>query len=104
MKQHCQLAGDGDDGTIAGLLASARGGASAAVNTVSNTVQALHCGVRTKNCVIVSDPDHLVVTLGVEGLVVVQSGNATLVTTRKGEAEVKDLIEKIKAQGLGRFL
>jgi hypothetical protein len=25
MKQHCQLAGDGDDGTIAGLLASTRG-------------------------------------------------------------------------------
>jgi mannose-1-phosphate guanylyltransferase len=69
-----------------------------------NTMQALHCGLRTKNCVIVSDPDHLVGTLGVEGLVIVQSGNATLVTTRKGEAEVKDLIEKIKAQGLGRFL
>jgi len=25
MKQYCQLAGDGDDGPIAGLLASARG-------------------------------------------------------------------------------
>ena len=69
-----------------------------------NTVQALHCGVRTKNCVVVSDGDHLVGTLGVEDLVIVQNGNATLVTTRKGEADVKELIEKIKAAGLGRFL
>ena len=69
-----------------------------------NTVQGLHAGVRTKNCVVVSDAEHLVGTLGVEDLVIVQSGNATLVTTRKGEADVKQLIEKIKAQGLERFL
>jgi mannose-1-phosphate guanylyltransferase len=69
-----------------------------------NTVQALHCGVRTKNCVIVSDPDQLIGTLGVENLVIVQNGNATLVTTREGEADVKKLIDAIKAQGLGKYL
>jgi mannose-1-phosphate guanylyltransferase len=70
----------------------------------NNTLQALHCGVNTNNCVIVSDPDHLIGTLGVENLVIVQCGNATLVTTRKGEGDVKELIERIKAAGLGRFL
>jgi mannose-1-phosphate guanylyltransferase len=70
----------------------------------NNTVQALHCGVNTKDCVIVSDPEHLIGTLGVENLVIVQCGNATLVTTRKGEGDVKELIERIKASGLGRFL
>ena len=69
-----------------------------------NTVQALHAGVETKNCVIVSDLDHLIGTLAVEDLVIIQSGNATLITTRKGEAKVKELVEKIKSQGLGRFL
>lgn len=69
-----------------------------------NTVQGLHVGVRTKDCVIVSDPSHLIATLGVENLVVVQCGNATLVTTRKGEAEVKDLIARIKEKGLAQFL
>ena len=70
-----------------------------------NTIQAaLHAGVNTKNCVIVSDPDHLIGTLGVADLVIVQCGNATLVTTRKGEADVKALIEQIKKQGLERFL
>jgi mannose-1-phosphate guanylyltransferase len=69
-----------------------------------NTVQGLHCGAATTNCVVVSDPDHLIGTLGVDGLVIVRSGNATLVTTRAGEADVKLLIEKIRAAGLGRFL
>jgi mannose-1-phosphate guanylyltransferase len=70
----------------------------------ANTIQALHAGVATKNCVIVSDPDHLIGTLGVNDLVIIQSGNATLVTTRKGEADVKKLVDKLKADGLGRYL
>jgi mannose-1-phosphate guanylyltransferase len=69
-----------------------------------NTVQALHAGVDTKNCVIVSDPDHLIGTLAVDDLVIIQNGNATLITTRKGEGRVKELVDKIKAQGLGQFL
>lgn len=69
-----------------------------------NTIEGLHAGVDTKHCVIVSDPDHLIGTIGVEDLVIIQNGNATLVTTRKGEARVKELIERIKAGGLGRFL
>ncbi len=73
-------------------------------DAANNTVQGLHCGVNTKDCVIVSDPDHLIGTIDVEGLVIVQCGNATLVTTRKGEANVKDLITKLKAAGLERFL
>ena len=67
-------------------------------------MQALHAGVDTKNCVIVSDPDRLIGTLAVDDLVIIQNGNATLITTRKGEARVKELVDKIKAQGLGRFL
>jgi mannose-1-phosphate guanylyltransferase len=69
-----------------------------------NTVQAMYAGVDTRNCVIVSDSEHLVGTLGVEDLVIIQNGNATLITTRKGEARVKELIDKIKAQGLGQYL
>ena len=51
-----------------------------------NTVQALHAGVATKNCVIVSDAGHLIGTLGVSDLIIIQNGNATLITTRQAEA------------------
>jgi mannose-1-phosphate guanylyltransferase len=69
-----------------------------------NTVQGLHCGVTTSGCVIVSDGDHLIGTIGVKDLIIIQNGNATLVATRENEGEVKKLVDEIKAKGLGRFL
>jgi mannose-1-phosphate guanylyltransferase len=69
-----------------------------------NTVQGLHCGVDTAGCVIASDPGHLIGTLGVKDLIIVQAGDATLITTRKDEARVKELVDAIKAKGLGQFL
>ncbi len=69
-----------------------------------NTVQALHCGVETAGCVVVGDPDRLIGTLGVKDLIIVQDGEATLVTTRAAEGRVKELVDAIRAKGLGRFL
>jgi mannose-1-phosphate guanylyltransferase len=69
-----------------------------------NTVQGLHCGVKTRGCVVVSDPDHLVGTIGVKDRISIQSGNATRVGTRENEGEVKKLVDEIRAKGLGRFL
>jgi len=40
----------------------------------------------------------------VNDLIIIQNGNATLVTTRQGESDVKKLVDQIKAAGLGRFL
>lgn len=73
-------------------------------DAAGNTVQALHCGVETSGCVIVSDPDHLVATLGVNDLIIVQDGNATLITTRHAEGRVKEVVDAIKAKGLGKYL
>ncbi len=69
-----------------------------------NTVQGLHCGIETSECVIVSDGDHLIGTLCVKELIIIREGNATLVTTRKHESEVKKLVDEIKRKGLGQFL
>jgi hypothetical protein len=40
----------------------------------------------------------------VKDLIIIQSGNATLVGTRENEGEVKKLVDEIRAKGLGRFL
>ena len=69
-----------------------------------NTVQGLHCGVDTKGCVIASDPHHLIGTIGVTDLIVVQAGDATLVAHRDAEGDVKKLIDALKARGLGQYL
>lgn len=75
-----------------------------AQDAARNTVQGLHCGVDTEECVIVSDGEHLIGTLGVRDLIIIRDGNATLVTTRKMESDVKRLVDAIKAKGLGRYL
>lgn len=64
-----------------------------------NTVQALHVGQKTTNCVIVSDADHLIATIGVNNLLIIQDGNATLVADRRDEATVKEIVEQLKKSG-----
>jgi mannose-1-phosphate guanylyltransferase len=73
-------------------------------DAAGNTVQGLHCGVDTSNCVIVSDAGHLIATLGVRDLVIVQCGDVTLVTTRQSEADVKKLVEVLRSKGWDRYL
>jgi mannose-1-phosphate guanylyltransferase len=69
-----------------------------------NTVLALHCGLKTKKCVVAADTGHLVATVGVENLLIVQDGNATLVADRREEAAVKQLVELLKFKGLEKYL
>jgi mannose-1-phosphate guanylyltransferase len=69
-----------------------------------NTLLAKHCGISTSNCVIVGDAGHLITTIGVANLLIVQDGNATLVADRREEATVKALVEKMKQKGLESYL
>ncbi len=69
-----------------------------------NTVLATHAGLKTKNCVIAGDAGHLIATVGVENLLIVQDGDATLVADRRDEATIKQLVELLKKKGLERYL
>jgi mannose-1-phosphate guanylyltransferase len=69
-----------------------------------NTVLATHAGVGTRNCIIVGEPGEVVATLGVEGLVIVRDGDATLVAARRDEGAVKQLVELLKKRGLEKYL
>ncbi len=69
-----------------------------------NTVLATHCGVGTRSCVIVADEGHLIATAGVEDLLIIQDGNATLVAHRRDEATVKQIVELLRKKGLEKHL
>src|SRR4051794_8909113 len=69
-----------------------------------NTVLGLHCGLKTEGCVIVADEGHLIATVGVDNLLIVQDGNATLVADRRDEGTVKQLVELLKKKGLEKYL
>jgi mannose-1-phosphate guanylyltransferase len=69
-----------------------------------NHVLAEHAGIDTKNCILSSVDGHLLATIGIEDLIVVHASDATLVCTRRRAPEVKELVQLLKARGLGNYL
>src|SRR6266852_2074545 len=69
-----------------------------------NTVLASHCGINSRQCVIVADEGHLIATAGVENLLIIHDGDATLVADRRDEAAVKQIVELLKKKGWERYL
>ncbi|MDH3446498.1 MAG: mannose-1-phosphate guanylyltransferase [Deltaproteobacteria bacterium] len=59
-------------------------------------------GLGAKNCLIYS-PDRLVVLLGIEGAVVVDTPDALLVGDLKRAQEVRELVELLKKRGFGSY-
>jgi len=54
--------------------------------------------------IAVSDPGTLVAVIGLDDVIVVQSGDAVLVVPRARAQEVRDAVAAIERAGLGRFL
>jgi len=69
-----------------------------------NIVLGPHYGLDTKSCIIVSDQDHFVGTIGVEDLVIVQTADATLVCRKDRAPDVKALVEGLREKGLDEYL
>jgi mannose-1-phosphate guanylyltransferase len=69
-----------------------------------NTIDGLHCGVDTTNCIIRSTDDHLVTTIGVQDLIIVHTPEATLVADQRDEAAIKKLLAELERRGLSQYL
>ncbi len=69
-----------------------------------NTIQGKVLPVETKNSIIVSDDGGLIATLGLEDVVIVQSGGATLVARRDQLDKLKALVEGLDKAGHGETL
>lgn len=69
-----------------------------------NTIVGRHLGIDTSDSIIRGQEGHLVVTLGVQGLIVVQTPDATLVADRKSEESIRELVKMIKEKGWDEYL
>lgn len=69
-----------------------------------NTVRGLHLGIKTSHCVIVSDAEHLIATIGVSNLLIIQDGNATLIADRRDEGTVKEIVDLLKKHRMEKYL
>lgn len=80
---------------LAGVLgADATGNVRSAAHTAA---------LDAHNNVFVTEDDHLIAAIGVEGLVVVHSPDATLVCRREDAQRIKDLVERLSAEGGERY-
>ncbi|KAA5545277.1 NTP transferase domain-containing protein [Roseiconus nitratireducens] len=64
-----------------------------------NTVVGKHLGIDTTGSIIFGSPDHTIVTIGVEDLIVVQTKDATLVAPKSAEERVREVVKRLQESG-----
>ncbi len=69
-----------------------------------NTVSGRTLNLKSSGCIIRGDEDHLIVTLGVEDLIIVQTHNATLVANKDDEEAVRKIVDEIERRGWNDYL
>ena len=69
-----------------------------------NAIQGDVLAHETTNSIIISDDGGLIATLGLDDVVVVQSGKATLVARRSQLDKLKGLVEDLGNKGYGEYL
>ena len=64
-----------------------------------NVIRAGHVGLDTRNCTIVGETGHVIATLGVEGLIIVQTRDATLVCRKDRAEDVRRIVDLLAQSG-----
>ena len=64
-------------------------------NQGSNVVRGTHLGIDTENCLVFA-AEKPVFTIGLQGLIIVDTGDALLVTAKQRAKEVKNLVEQLE--------
>ena len=68
-----------------------------------NVVNGNVVAVNTKNCVI-EGADKLIATVGLRDVVVVDTKDATLITTKENAGEIKQVLAKLRESGRNEYL
>lgn len=61
----------------------------------NNVVRGLHVGLNTKNCIIFGESDHLISTIDVDDLIIVNTEDATLVCKSESAQRIKEIVHKL---------
>ena len=54
--------------------------------------------------IIYGDPEHLIVTIGLQDTIVVHTPNATLVAPKSEEERVREVVKQLQARGWEKYL
>ncbi len=74
------------------------------VNEDGNTIIGRHLGVNTEGCIIRSEGDHLIVTLGLKDCIVVHTPDATLVASKQDEEALRQIVPQLEKLQWNEYL
>lgn len=69
-----------------------------------NTVVGRHIGVDSQGCIVRSEGEHLVVTLGLRNCLIVHTPEATLVANKADEEAIRNVVKEIETRGWTEYL
>jgi mannose-1-phosphate guanylyltransferase len=69
-----------------------------------NVTRGLHLGLDTRNCLIRGSEKRLIATIGLRDMVVVDAGDAILICPRERSQEAKQMVERLRADGMEKYL
>jgi len=69
-----------------------------------NTIEGRHIGLDTRGTIVRTDDEHLVVTLGLEDVIVVHTPDATLVANKEHEESIRQVVKLLKEKGWEDYL
>jgi len=69
-----------------------------------NIVSANYQHLNSKNNIVVGEGDHLIATVDVSDLIIVQTADATLVCSKQSAPKVKKLVAELEKRGLEKYL
>jgi len=69
-----------------------------------NTIDGPFCGVDTQGCIIRTTDDHLIATLGLRNVIIVHTGDATLVADAAQSERIKEILGQLEKQDRQAYL
>ncbi len=69
-----------------------------------NTIDGPFCGVDTQGCIIRTTDDHLIATLGLRNVIIVHTGDATLVADTAQSERIKEILGQLEKQDRQAYL
>ncbi len=73
-------------------------------DAAGNAVQGPYLPIDSKNMIIHCEEDHLIVTIGLDEMIVVHTTDATLVAPKSEEERVREVVQQLKELGHHRYL
>lgn len=69
-----------------------------------NSAAGQHLPIDTRNCIVQCDDQHMIVTVGLDDVIVVQTADATLVADRRQEEAIRQVVKELKDGGWESYL